>query len=332
MESYIDSFAIPFFLGAFLGTATIFWKLFDRADLALSDEGRAKIGSWISSLNEPKNILQFPSHFSNIFDSVFGKNHLSLRCFIISVLISFLLSTILSAILLAENFTQLMANRGYIGSSGFHWDSAIEMITSNYSKNNLQEETDIIIFIKTFFCLFFLVNIPSDYLSLLQTRYILKLMDKTNKKISLFYLAILDFFLNVIIFFIFYIPVLYFIIGPYFSVIPTIGASLETYFHLIKSIFTFDYHVDFAISTYAKIEASPTSFFYSTWFTSIWLYLFLVSSVIIWPIKLFCTTFFNFRRYSDIKKRPLQFISIIITILIFLIYLLMYIIYLTNHN
>jgi hypothetical protein len=84
--------------GAFLGVA---WK----ADDGISKQLREDLSLWLLCI-EPKQVGQsiqrWPTHFAALFDLVFGKKHLSWRCFFRSCMAS-----VLAVVLCTLIFTQV---------------------------------------------------------------------------------------------------------------------------------------------------------------------------------------------------------------------------------
>lgn len=323
IHQYLDSFSFPALLAAFVGTSALVWKLFDRADSALSDEGRSAFGAWLAKIEKPNEILNFPARFSELFDSVFGAKHFSWRCFLASSIVSLIVSVILSIILISQNLSSIMTYKGFMGNSGFHWSSLFNMLTSS---SELSDDVDAVVYLKTFGTMFFFVNTPADYLSLLQTRTLISWMKKFNNPLSIISFLILDAVLNCLIF-IFFLGVVFFLFLDGGS-LPSFELAPEEYYYYIKSMLMFNYHYDVIVTSYSSLEASPAPFFYSTWFTSAWLYLFVVSSATIWFFKYIFSLFFGFRKFADLEKKPMQFLSVVSTGLIFIMYSVFALVYL----
>src|SRR5579864_3676343 len=76
--------------------AGIVWKFFERVEAVLTDSTKKDIAQWLRVRNFESGILtdealNWPNTFAEVFDRVFGKKHLSLNCFLRSVLASFVL-------------------------------------------------------------------------------------------------------------------------------------------------------------------------------------------------------------------------------------------------
>ena len=74
------------------------WILFSRAETVASPEAKAAITSWLRNVKPEGTLSNWPSTFADVFDSVFGKKHLSWRCFWRSCIASFLAVSVVGLI------------------------------------------------------------------------------------------------------------------------------------------------------------------------------------------------------------------------------------------
>ena len=142
------------YIGAWFGMMGGVWALFDRAETVLKPEIRKNLSSWLkrSPNSSQSNWAQI---FTGIFDRVFGEKHFSLKCFFRSALCSFLSVTIIALLITAVY--------------GWSFWDGFEMVGSGVYLGLLY-----------FLSLTMAVNIFPDYLSLLETRYILGYMSRLN--------------------------------------------------------------------------------------------------------------------------------------------------------
>jgi hypothetical protein len=72
--------------GATLGG--IVWKAFDKWENVATENDKIQLWIWLSQPNTEKKVEQWPTTCARLFDQLFGKAHLSWKCFSLSVLIS----------------------------------------------------------------------------------------------------------------------------------------------------------------------------------------------------------------------------------------------------
>ena len=82
-DSGLESYLI-----AWGATTGALWFLADRGEAALSEEGRALVGGWLTSKDLRSNVESIPKHFVILFDHIFGKRHFGWSCFARSALAS----------------------------------------------------------------------------------------------------------------------------------------------------------------------------------------------------------------------------------------------------
>ncbi len=85
--------------------AGIVWKFFERVEAVLTDQTKLEIAVWLVGVKVGQKIEPWPETFAKVFDRVFGKKHLSWKCFGTSCLATTLscsLCTLLSRSLVSE--------------------------------------------------------------------------------------------------------------------------------------------------------------------------------------------------------------------------------------
>lgn len=242
--------------------------LFERMEKTASLEGKKKVSDWLKSLTTKsvsKTLVESPLWFIEAFDKIFGDKHLTWHCFLRSCIASIFSVTIMTIILFFLNPTIF----------GVY----IEQIYWVY------------IFV-------FIFNILPDYISLLETRWILhNIRNAGIQKLSV--LLIFDVIITTVIFF----GVTLITVPPFIVFI-----SSEPSFSYQKFLYEIFINI-ITGSSFASV------YFYSTFFTSIWLYLFIISSITvkflipsgrfgIWVMSFF-----------DINEKP--FLTMGITIILF---------------
>ncbi|WP_089723859.1 hypothetical protein [Candidatus Thiosymbion oneisti] len=250
-------------LAALLGSWVIvtggIWKLFDRIEGVAAPEAKKSVSQWLLRLDLENHFIRWADTFSEAFDTIFGTRHLSWRCFYrsaIASLIAVLVMTLFWAYLRPEQF---MAFIDRFNTEVFGW-----MLIASVS-----------------------LNLIPDYLSLLESRYIISLLRNSTSMPEHIALIVLDFIAT---FLIALIALLIFII--------------------FVDVITFDGFLAGFLSNVLPLSSpggSQPSFgiwFYSTFFTSVWVWIYILSGILLStrkPIDLFIT---KFKRFFDVEKKP----------------------------
>jgi hypothetical protein len=277
------------FIGSWIGIAGFVWVLFERADKVMKQDAKEKISIFLINFDFKKKINTFPEYFISIFDSIFGDKHFSIKCIMRSCF-----SSLLSLLLICL------------------FQISISEIPE-YDK-----EAYIILPIYIFF-LGILINFIPDYISLLETRYLISLVSKKKPKNIIFILIFFDIFLSTII--IFFGIQLYNSLKYIFHVIPdertmlwmlifNLGSLPESYFECLTYLLSFD-------SVYSL-------FFYSTFFTSVWLWVYSISVFIAPPLAKICSKWYwLLNNFFDIANKPILSLGWISSMIVTLIFALL---------
>lgn len=277
---------IPEYLAYIIASLTCagtVWSLFQAAANATTPKYQRIISKHLKRLevNAKEN---WPSNFIYIFDSVFGRRHLSIRCFVASSIAS--LTTIAVLIFLKLIFKQYTSLELYeVGSF-----------------------RDIVIMALSF-------NLILDYVSLLQTRYWLSLLKVQNNLVYLLLIVVGDFILTTL--------TVYLGVLLYYSLIIPL--------QIFGSIFPFSLYFGLAFSIYWDLTFQTltfmSTFIFSTYLTSAWLWLFLISSSIIRVVIIPTGHSLRFLKSAlDIDHKPIESIGLIATIFVFFLLLVIFII------
>lgn len=264
--------------GAWIALSGGITLLFERVGNTASQEGKKRAADWLKSLakkSTSKTIVESPQWFIEAFDSIFGEKHLTLRCFLISCVIS-ISTVILITILYVTLFPTSFLNELEVES--IKYGIAVVLIGA----------------------LFF--NLFPDYFSLLETRWILHHVKHSNfKKLCGF--LILDAIITGLVFLCAILIVVIVASIASGDPIPINFGKLEPFVLEIYELF----------STMIRLETALCIFFYSTYFTSIWLYLFIASSI---SIKFVYSmgSFGNWLMgFLDVDNKPFRTMGITIT-------------------
>ncbi|MGR3311065.1 MAG: hypothetical protein ACUZ77_09835 [Candidatus Brocadiales bacterium] len=272
------------YIGSCLAIAGGFYALFSRAEEVVAKDTRDKIAKSIKGFNPGVPKSDWKETFAYVFDSIFTNKHLSWKCFLRSCISSLIAVVVLSLVWL------------WIDQEGYN----------SYMKNQREDPNWYFIFL-----LPLILNILPDYISLFQTRYILKRMQGTPR--TLIFLGIdacLTFLIASLAFFnIFWINLLYesFWKG-------------EIAWYILKEFR--DYFPE-VLGFYTNEVTTPICiFFYSTFFTSVWIWFYILGLGIIRILYGFAF-FVNFLQNTlNIEERPLRSIGFVTMVIVILGYLI----------
>lgn len=149
-----DSNQIEFYLLAWGSMVSGVWFLFDVAEKTAREEFREQVRSWILQTEVAQQIEALPGKFASLFDLVFSENHLSFKCFRRSALASIIAAWAVTVLVYGINPASL----------GDGWVQAQRDPILNPTLVNIGMLGVLAVF----------VNIIPDYLSLLQTRVMLR--------------------------------------------------------------------------------------------------------------------------------------------------------------
>lgn len=133
-------------LGVYAAVCSLLWLGFVRLEGLLEDDARTKIANWIRGERSTDDSRRWPASFVELFDRVFGEKHLSWRCFWRSCLASAMAVVVMMAVFMMSY--PLLVD---------------EIIRKPHRLIGIGFITAIL-------------NLFPDYLSLLETRYILRRM------------------------------------------------------------------------------------------------------------------------------------------------------------
>jgi hypothetical protein len=131
--------------------AGIVWKFFERVEAVLTENTKLEIAVWLLGVKLGRAVESWPQTFARVFDQVFGEKHLSWKCFWRSCLASYAI-----VVLFALNFVRQF---GHVRIAGMDSINVVVVVTLCF----------------TLFC-----NVIPDYISLLETRLVLRLMKRST--------------------------------------------------------------------------------------------------------------------------------------------------------
>lgn len=276
------------YIAAFLGFARGIYWLFEKAEDLLNKEAVHAISQRLQGLDPGEQVKNWPDAFAKAFDVVFGDRTLSWKRVWRSSLASLAAITIMFAIawsVMADAFRVEFADA--LGRGGGALEPAL-------------------------FVLFVggMINVAPDYLSLAESRWVIQRIQRTDKSLAVAYLLVLDFIITFLIFAL-GLAVLATVASPFLR---SSWPGLEGYSHLFTDL------IDAA--TFSSPDGPMISvFLYSTFFTSIWVWLFALSTFIVRGANLLDRNLGRFNRWFDAEKplRALGFVSCLLVTLAFLV-------------
>jgi hypothetical protein len=259
------------------------WALFARIEDIMKPESKKAISNWLLRIDTHNRSDGFPDAFIKLFDSVFGERHFTLRCFLLSSIASFTGVFIMLAV--------------------YFWirPEGVELLIGNYFEDDL---VFIFIFIPFGTITF---NIFTDYISLLETRLLLRWMRKTKSLLCRIFIIVFDFIIT---------TALFIVIGGLLVALITDN----TFFDFIR--------IDFIRTLVRGFFLAPSEegftigiWLYTTYFTSVWLWLFLAASGRARMVQISLSGVRFFQKHFDLENYPLRSLGYMVSSFITLVYL-----------
>jgi hypothetical protein len=253
------------------------WFLFEKAEQAISDDTRARIAAMLNAPTDSARIRAIPHHFAILFDKIFGLRHWSRRCFYRSCAASIVSSGLVLCLFIALGIGGWsVSTRDDTVGPWIEWRSA---------------ESSFGMVFPLFFILALVLNAIPDYLSLLETRWMVRQMEKGR---SIVLLLVLDVIATAIIAFV--------------SIWIVLAAGDTARFAAPWKVLT------------GKSYTSP--FFYTAFFTSVWLWLYVASVFVSRALGSMRSGVGVLLSVTDVQKHPLRamgFVTVMIVSVIFVL-------------
>jgi hypothetical protein len=168
LTQYINSPPAQFVAGIVVGGAVM--KAFGKWEKLSSESDKIQIWMWLAQPGIATSVEKWPQTFTRLFDRVFGEKHFSWRCFRRSCLAT-LIACLITVLGLFAYFRPF-AYTGFPGEKSFSGPSILTVLL-------LAIPAAIVL------CLF-------DYASLLETRFVLRLLQRWSSWYSVLILLLLD--------------------------------------------------------------------------------------------------------------------------------------------
>jgi len=322
------------------------WALFDRAEAVATEEAKRAISRWLRNLDPGGPLAPWPTAFAAVFDRVFGARHLSWRCFLrscVASVASVAIVTLLWVVVRRDEASLFLDTLG----EGLLLGLAVLLAT-------------------------LAINTVPDYLSLLETRYVLHWMGLRPSLGRILGLLALDCLVTALlaaaVILLFASRVNYTVSGQVhrldslatvrqFLGTTVLPLTAERGVPILLQV-TIDVPASRLKSAAAQIEAElsappgrrppaaqsqPTRaarrgeppltvrisgppwgiFFYSTFFTSVWVWLYALAGGLLKLAQALGVAWRGLRWLLDIEQKPLRSMGLVANLLITLVYLVM---------
>lgn len=273
---------VPYVLAWFAILGGI-WALFDRAETVVRPELRERLSAWLTCKRTVQG-KDWPALFAAMFDRVFGEKHLSRRCFRRSAIVSVLSVGIMILVTIAV-----------LGAEDWRAISPFD---------------ELILIAIAFIGFAVMLNVFPDYVSLLETRLLIRFMSTVSPFVHPLVL-IVDGLFTALLFF----------------AVCWLASGLGYFLHILvpsKTISPPDPQFKAVLSmvingaTFWKGDRGALFgiFFYSTFSTSVWIWLFVASSLV---VRLLSTLRLSVRKIGsifDVENKPLRSIGFVSMVLV----------------
>lgn len=271
------------------GVITLFWK----GDELLSEEARQRLAVLLKEVSFSKLAREWPDRFIEMFDGIFGKKHFTLSCFWRSCVASISIFSILLIIF-----------------SAIYKSLAVAMFDN---LSNLFDNNGITMEFVIFFAII-ISNVFVDFLSLFETRQIIKLISIKPTLIRMTAFIILDLILTIII----YSIILFFTVHIFtalhrgFDVPEFLGYILDlgAWKALPLGIIGF-FSIEPNLSVDSEFTLFGSSSLYTTFFTSFWVWIYILSILVV-QISFRAEPLVKFFQWAlNIDKHPIRVIGVV---------------------
>ena len=262
------------------------WALFDRAETVAAGDTKTAVSRWLTNLNLTSRLANWPAAFAAIFDHVFGEDHLSWRCFYRSCIASVVSVAIVTLIWGALRPEEIML-----------------LIRSHVLSFELW----------LFFSFAIAFNVIPDYFSLLESRYVIRWMATRSSILWILVFLIIDFAATLAIF----------LMVPGVAVVAVIVLAKGFTFSAIEQLLEMFWRGLEQASLHSGGAGFPLGiFFYSTFFTSVWVWLYAVSGTGIRLLGRLGVGISSLKKLLDIEEKPIRslgFVSMLLVTVVFVV-------------
>jgi hypothetical protein len=273
---------MPFFLvyvASCISISAGVYGLFNKAGDSVSDKTKRSVSKWLQNIKLTQDSPRWPGVFAQLFDRVFTEHHLSWKCFVRSCIASIAAVLVMTAVYIIVSRVPLMGGSEQTG--GLHL---------------------MVVGMLLYAVLF---NFVADYISLLESRYIIGKMSKTQSGRQWFILLFVDIILTAAIFIVTGCLI--------FSLITLIQGRIP---NLIRWLSLIGYGLTLNIMSEDSSLGLMGIFFYSTFFTSAWVWGYAISGFLIKAISRTRRGLQFLLKNLDIEHKPFKSMGFILIVAI----------------
>jgi hypothetical protein len=274
-------------IGCWGATVGAVWFLFDKSEQTLRGPVKQAISSWLRNADPQRIVSDWPRYFRNVFDGVFTDQHRSWRCFKRSCAASATSTLILAVIWLLFRPSDFV-----------------------YTLSEIDTPSDALA-VTLLVPVLGLWNMVIDYLSLLETRTLIGVMERARTSTGLVAILIGDLVATAMIF----------VAGAYLSFIPVATIALPLAgggppeWHEVTDWFSAVGEFLVRGSTFTgALDGYPSLgiLMYSTLLTSAWLWAFGISSLAVRIAGRVSAGVRLVTRILDVDEKPIQSIGLVV--------------------
>ena len=240
------------------------YVFFDRVGRVMKTEVRDSFKKSLKNLHLGVGLQEWAAHFSFIFDDVFGKKHFTLKCFRRSCAVSLCVVIIIGV--LCYIIKPIVINK-HLSCQGWRFTLSFLLAAS-------------------------VCNLIPDYISLIETRYIIGKLASARSLRHIIFLLIIDVAATYGIFA---------IIGFFLGIVGGKSTVIEMLGELIRWPFFK------SLKQGADNDAIMGIFLWSTFFTSVWVWLYLAAIALIRFAKIYERVW----SFLDIEQKPFQSLALV---------------------
>ncbi|MCZ6672373.1 MAG: hypothetical protein O7C75_05470 [Verrucomicrobia bacterium] len=265
------------YVASWLSVTGGIWGLFGKAEDVISAPVKSAISQWLRDMPFREVLTGWPSSFAGVFDQLFGEHHLSIKCFLQSCVASVLSVATLTLIWGTVRPEQLRDLFQIVSKSPYDIGLLFLLVAS--------------------------LNLIPDYISLLETRWILRWLATSNSVPRTLALLVVDLVVTGMVF-----GTAYVLLGWYMG-----GSKDEMVYMLVNGAFL------------TKGQFAPISmgvFLYSTYFTSVWIWIYILSGLVTRFVGMTVSGFGRLFSILNIEEKPLRSLGFVAILIVSAIYAL----------
>lgn len=279
---------------AYSAFAAFVWLASTRTDLVLTKESKQSLGRWIRNIDVGERSARWAAPFSQLIDKVFGRRHFSLKCFLRSSLASFVAVLLLGSLWYLQLPKENHLDFVFVDGNNSTRLPAWMLYMVHFTGPGYNERMPVFTILATPF----VMNVLPDYFALLETRWTIKKMAEARSRLaSIGYLA-LNMALNLII------AAIFFTLMKLFGMwVVDKPIGFDDFDELLDRQFL--YGLSMFSQTLPPYVTGNGIFIYSTFLTTLWAWLFVMSGALLRAGAAFGLAKRKIEGWFDVDDKPL---------------------------